>query len=67
MFADTDPEDAYDAGDPWPDRLTVIATIGRALADPNARDRVGRLLDLARLLRDVARDVERGAGWPADT
>lgn len=61
MIGDVDPEDAYDAGDPHPVRLAVIARAAASIdADPD-RDRAGRRrVELARLLRRIADELAEG-------
>ena len=62
MIGDADPEDGYDAGDPLPERLRVIALIAAAYRDDPARVAVRRA-NLVRLIRQVADDLaEAGDG-----
>lgn len=61
MIGDKDPEDAYDATDPIPVRLLVLIRVLLALEDESdvlRRDR--RRVDVARLLVNVARDLDDG-------
>lgn len=59
MIADSDPEDRFDASDPLPERLAVLAAVAAALLDAGAHHRAARLVDLARLLRNAALEAER--------
>ena len=60
-FGDVDPEDAYDASDPYPTRLFVIGQVIDALdrePDPGRRQR--RRDGVVRLLRVLADEVATG-------
>lgn len=58
MIGDADPEDAYDAGDPIPTRLALLARIVLVLEqDPVADRRVRRRRDAVRLLRAIADEL----------
>lgn len=58
MIGDVDPEDAYDAGDPFPVRLEVIARIVAALPlEADLGRRMRRRAEVVRLLRRVTEDV----------
>lgn len=55
-FADYDPEDAYDAGDPPELRLAVLRRVVAALRQRDAHHRDGRRGDALRLLANLERD-----------
>ncbi len=59
MIGDADPEDAYDAGDPVDVRLALIAWAIESARTDALRGYLRRL-GIARLLRDIAREVEHG-------
>jgi hypothetical protein len=61
VIGDVDPEDGYDAGDPIPERLRVLALIAGAYRDDDRRIAVRRS-NLARLIRNVADDIEYADG-----
>ena len=58
-YGDDEPEDAYDATDPLPERLAVIRRIAQALAAETDEERRARRRALiARLLRRIAEELE---------
>ena len=60
-FGDFDPEDAYDAADPIPVRLALLARIAVAIAaDPDLDRAARRRLGLVLLLRTIADEVASG-------
>lgn len=58
-YGDDEPEDEYDATDPLPVRLIVIAKIATALAgDTDEERRIRRRLLIARLLRRITAELD---------
>lgn len=61
MIGDNDPEDAYDASDPLPVRLSVLARVADSLAGELDPERLARRrADLARLLSAIAAELGDG-------
>ncbi len=61
VYGDADPEDAYDASDPYPNRLAVIARIIVALErEPDPARRRTRRDGVVRLLAALTGEVATG-------
>lgn len=60
-YGDTDAEDGYDASDPLPERVRVIAAVAAGIvAEVDGYRRQVRLIALAAILARLAADVAGG-------
>ena len=58
MFGDADPEDAWDDGDPLPERLAILERVVEAIAaEGDTPRRLTRIADALRLVAKVANEL----------